>query len=385
MASAGAPAPINPADAASVRAAVSDYYGRELKTSADLKTSACCVGGDTAPDVAAAARLLPKQVTDKFYGCGSPLPPALAGVRTLLDLGCGTGRDTFIAAKLMGPGGTAIGVDMTEEQLDVATASEAAAAAAFGHAKPNTMFLLGDIADLRKAGIGDGSVDVVISNCVLNLAASKEAVLREVWRVLAPGGELYFADVYADRRIPPALTADPVLYGECLSGALYTGDFARILRRVGFAAHYVVSSRPLDVGDAALAAKLGPIRFTSDTVRAFKLPAGAADGVGEDFGQSAIYDGSIAGHPHAFALGLGVPPFITGQRTPVDGAAAAALTASRYSRAFRVTPAGPHLGAFGGRGAAGLSVPLDPEPADGGGGGGCCGPAGGGGRGSSCC
>ncbi len=188
----GLPAALDPTSGDSVRAAVSAYYGKELASTADLKTSACCVGGEVTADVARLIRNVPKEVTERFYGCGSPIPPLLRGLE-VLDLGCGTGRDTYVVAQLVGQEGRAIGVDMTAEQLEVAQAAEAKAAAAFGYSRPNTMFVEGDIANLKKSGIATSSVDLVISNCVLNLASDKEVVLREVVRVLKPGGELYFS------------------------------------------------------------------------------------------------------------------------------------------------------------------------------------------------
>lgn len=91
------------------------------------------------------------------------------------------------------------------------------------------------------AGIKDATVDVVISNCVINLCADKNAVFREIWRVLRPGGELYFSDVFTDRRVPDSAKADKVIWGECLAGAMYRKDFAQSMAQAGFAAHWVVS------------------------------------------------------------------------------------------------------------------------------------------------
>ena len=152
-------------------------------------------------------------VLARFYGCGSPIPPLLRGL-TVLDLGCGTGRDTYVLAQLVGPSGTAIGVDMTPDQLAVALETEKWHADKFGFSAPNTRFIQGDIANLSSAGIADATVDVVVSNCVLNLAADKASVFREIARVLKPGGELFFSDVYADRRVPVHLQQDKVLWGE---------------------------------------------------------------------------------------------------------------------------------------------------------------------------
>jgi arsenite methyltransferase len=167
----------------------------------------------TTAEVAKLLRNVHPDVHDRFYGCGSPIPPLLRGLTTL-DLGCGTGRDTYLLAQLVGSEGRALGVDMTPEQLEVAEGTVAWHAKKFGFEKPNTQFIKGDISDLKAAGIEDESVDIVVSNCVLNLAADKEAVFREIFRVLKPGGELYFSDIYADRRIPDALQRDKVLWGE---------------------------------------------------------------------------------------------------------------------------------------------------------------------------
>jgi len=109
---------------------------------------------------------------------------------------------------------------------------------------------------LRSAGIEDSSIDCVISNCVINLSGEKEKVLREIWRVLKPGGELYFSDVYSDRRIPEELKKDKVLWGECLSGALYIEDFRRMMDRVGFHYYYTVSQSTITVENSQIEKQL---------------------------------------------------------------------------------------------------------------------------------
>jgi arsenite methyltransferase len=107
--------------------------------------------------------------------------------------------------------------------------------------------------------------------------AAKEAVFREIFRVLRPGGELYFSDAFTDRRVPKALAEDPVLVGECLGGALYTEDFRRLLARVGCADARVASQGRIPLNDAQVEAQVGHITFLSRTVRAFKLEFVALD------------------------------------------------------------------------------------------------------------
>lgn len=315
--------------AAAVIESVREYYGRVLKSSADLKTSACCLGETLPAHVREALRDVHPEVLERFYGCGSPIPPALEGA-TVLDLGSGSGRDCYVLSKLVGRSGRVIGVDMTEEQLDVARRHRAWHAERYGYA--NVEFRSGYIEDLASAGIADASVDLVVSNCVLNLSPDKPRVFREIFRVLKPGGELYFSDVFADRRIPPALAADPVLLGECLGGALYIEDFRREMARVGCLDARVLVSSPLALGDPQIERKAGHIRFFSMTVRAFKLDL---EDRCEDFGQVAIYLGTEPNHPHAFVLD-DHHRLEAGRPMRVCGNTADMLGLTRYAPHFRV-------------------------------------------------
>ena len=199
---------------AKIHADVQDYYGQVLKTKDDLQTTACCTEDAVPSYLKPKLALIADEIHERFYGCGSPIPHALDGL-TVLDLGCGTGRDAYVCAQLVGPSGKVIGLDMTENQLDVARAYVDEHMSKFGFAESNIEFKLGYMEALKDAGIADQSVDVVISNCVLNLAPDKDAVFREIFRVLKPGGELYFSDVFVDRRLPESMRTDPVMVGEC--------------------------------------------------------------------------------------------------------------------------------------------------------------------------
>ena len=310
---------------------VRNYYGRVLETNRDLKTSACSTGDSFAPPVREILKQIHPDVIAKFYGCGSPIPPALTG-RTVLDLGSGSGRDCFILSKLVGPAGRVIGVDMTPEQLDTARRHVSYHMEKFGFAQPNVEFLHGHIEDLKSPGIADNSVDVVISNCVINLSPDKERLFAEIFRVLKPGGELYFSDVFADRRIPKQLTEDAVLLGECLSGALYIEDFRRLLARVGCSDYRLVSHSKLALTDPAIEHQAGMIGFQSITVRAFKLDL---EDRREDYGQVAYYLGSVPELPHCFILD-DQHVFETGRPYSVCGNTAAILSQSRYAPHFKI-------------------------------------------------
>lgn len=322
---------------------VKEYYGKILTTRDDLKTSACCSIEALPPAHRRALAAIDDEILDKFYGCGSPLPPALEGC-TLLDLGCGTGRDVYLAAQLAGPDGFVIGVDMTGEQLDVARRHCDSQMARFGYVKANVDFCQGYIEDLASCGIADNSVDVVISNCVINLSPDKEQVFSEIFRVLKPGGELYFSDVFTGRRMPENLQNDPVLYGECLGGALYIEDFRRMLRKIGCQDYRITSRRQIELHNPQVEAKAGMIDFYSITVRAFKLDC--LEDICEDYGQIATYLGTIPEHPHHFELD-DHHTFITGKPMPVCGNSAAMLQNTRFGKHFRVTgDRSVHFGPF---------------------------------------
>ncbi|QJX47352.1 methyltransferase domain-containing protein [Hymenobacter taeanensis] len=309
---------------------VQDYYGQQLRTSQDLKTNACCTDDIPAEHKLILAQL-ESEVLEKYYGCGVCVPPAVEGC-TVLDLGSGSGRDAYLLSKLVGEQGHVIGVDMTEEQLDVARRHIQAHTEKFGYRQPNVEFRHGYIEDLRTADLADNSVDVVVSNCVLNLSTDKEATYREIFRVLKPGGELHISDVFADRRVPEALRQDPVLYGECLSGALYIDDFRRLLLNLGIRDYRLTAQRRLTINNPEIEAKVGNIKFYSLTVRAFKLDL---EDKCEDYGQVAIYQGTVPGQPHAFELD-DHHRFETGRPMLVCGNTADMVSLTRYGAHFKV-------------------------------------------------
>jgi len=321
-----------------------EYYGKTINSTNDLKTKACMCAPDAhSKEVRAVMPLIADEIISRFYGCGSPIPPFIEG-KTILDLGCGTGRDVYIAAKLAGEGGQAIGVDMTDEQLAVARAYEDEQRIRFGFEKSNVTFHKGFIENLAALGIGDETVDVVISNCVINLSPAKDAVFREIYRVLKPGGELFFSDVFADRRIPETIAADPVLRGECLSGAIYIEDFRRLMQQIGWADFRTMSARTLSIDNEDIAKKVGFVQFSERTIRAFKIDS--LEDICEDYGQVAYYDGGIAGYPHYFDLD-DHHRFHTGKPMLVCGNTAAMLEQTRFAKAFRIVgDRAVHYGAF---------------------------------------
>jgi len=170
--------------------------------------------------------------------CGNPTVFAsLKPGETVVDLGCGGGLDVFLAAKHVGPGGKAIGIDMTPAMLDLARRN--AAKADGGRPVTNVEFHL---ATIDRLPLADASVDCVISNCVINLAPDKRAVFREIARVLKPGGRLAVSDIALKRPLPPELGNDLMAYVGCIAGAISLADYRRGLLAAGFAEPQIVDT-----------------------------------------------------------------------------------------------------------------------------------------------
>lgn len=344
---------------------VKTYYGQTLQSSADLQTSACCTDAQPPEHLKKILGRLHDEVLSRYYGCGLIAPAALDGCQ-VLDLGCGAGRDAYCLSALVGERGGVTGVDMTVEQLAVARRHQAFHAEAFGYAESNLRFIEGEIEALDRLGLASDSFDVLVSNCVINLVPDKARVLREAWRVLKPGGELYFSDVYADRRVPAELTADPELYGECLSGALYWGDFLDLAKAAGFADPRLVEDRPLQLNNPRIAERIGHIRFFSATYRLFKLEA--LESACEDYGQAVIYKGSVPHQPQAFLLDKH-HLIERGKVFPVCGNTYRMLKESRFAEHFQfIGDFSTHYGIFVG---CGSLLPFDTQAA-GVSGGACC-------------
>ena len=309
---------------------VAKYYGETLKGSEDLATNACCATGGPPPHVRGPLSNVHTDVTDRFYGCGFPIPDAVRGL-TVVDLGCGTGRDVYILAQLVGEEGFVHGVDMTEAQL--ATARETAEwhRERFGYAKSNVAFHQGYIEDLRM--IEDNSVDLVVSNCVVNLSPRKDLVLAEIARILKPGGELYISDVVCDRRLPKDIAFDPLLHSECLGGAMTQFDFEQLGKSVGFRDPRVTERAPITINNDAIRAKVGAARFESVTLRMFALDG--LDARCEDYGQIATYKGTIPEAGTLFRLD-DHHLFEAGRPERVCGNTAAMLRDTRFGPHFDV-------------------------------------------------
>jgi arsenite methyltransferase len=188
-----------------------------------------------------AARYAALASTCCSLSCGSALDLAAAAPgETLVDLGCGRGRDVACAALRVGPLGLAIGVDLSDEMLAAARASTASL--------PNVRLVRSELAPLA---LPDASADVVVSNCTINHARDKEAVFREIRRVLRPGGRFVVSDVVSERELPESVRSDPKAWAACYGGAIPEQEYLAAVRRAGFEGLQIIErSEPYEKGGA---------------------------------------------------------------------------------------------------------------------------------------
>ncbi|MCI2429465.1 arsenite methyltransferase [Candidatus Acetothermia bacterium] len=214
-----------------IKIAVREHYGQLAQSGCGCAKDSCCssMGTNSFEQLGYSKEDLEKlsdEVLSVGAGCGSPIAYAdLHEGETVLDLGSGGGIDVFLAAQKVGPRGRAIGVDMTEEMVERARAS------AKKMDMTNVEFLLGEIEALP---IADASVDVVISNCVINLVPEKARAFSETFRVLKPGGRLIVSDIVTRGRVADVMKSDLSAWASCLAGAIEDREYLKIISEAGF-------------------------------------------------------------------------------------------------------------------------------------------------------
>ncbi|XP_050397256.2 arsenite methyltransferase [Patella vulgata] len=314
-----------------VRDSVKDYYGKTLKTSDDLQTPACSTGASRmSKSVKKALGEVHDEVTMKYYGCGLVIPEKVEGTR-ILDLGSGSGRDCFALSKLVGEDGAIVGLDMTDEQLAVSRKYIDYHREKFGYKKANTEFVKGYIEKIVEAGLKEETFDIIVSNCVVNLSPDKKAVLSDAYKVLKVGGELYFSDIYADHDVPESARKHEVLWGECISGALWWKELYRLAEEIGFSQPRLVAATPVPIEREDFKKVLGDAKFASVTYRLFKLPEK------REAARQVIYNGDITDHEKELKFDF-KHSFKTGEPVAVDEELSTILTASRFKDEFDFQP-----------------------------------------------
>ena len=235
-----------------VRKSVHEFYATAAnKPQKEL----CCPTGYNNVDLSH----IPQQILDISYGCGSPVTMAnIKPGENVLDLGSGGGVDCFIASKWVGEKGYVIGIDMTDEMLNKANTSRKTVARNLGF--DNVRFMKGFLEEIPLA---DEKIDLVTSNCVINLSLQKEKVLREIFRVLKTGGRFVISDIVSNRNVPSIMRQNKKLWSECISGAIKESEFFNIIKTVGFYG--------LEVIHRNLYRETEGIKFYSMTLKAYKF------------------------------------------------------------------------------------------------------------------
>ncbi|XP_013986206.2 arsenite methyltransferase isoform X1 [Salmo salar] len=327
---------------------VKDDYGKTLKKTSDLKSNACLAPSQAIPAfVLKALKKIHPEVRAKwvhccdivltmYYGCGLVVPECLEGCR-LLDQGSGSGQDCYMLSQLVGEKGHVTGIDMNEDQLEVARKYVDHHTQEFGYEKPNVDFVQGNIEALKEAGLKENSFDIIISNCVVNLSTDKRKVLSDAYRVLKDGGELYFSDVYSSSRLSDDIKNHKVLCGECLGGALWWEDLVRLAQEVGFSPPRLVTANVITVNNMELEAILGDYKFVSATYRLFKIPKIS------NKGSLVIYNGNITGFEESLEFDSQYT-FKVDEVVEVDGEVASILSHSRFAEEFTFQPPGVPAG-----------------------------------------
>jgi arsenite methyltransferase len=232
-----------------IQSVVRERYGAAARSVSRSGGAACCDSSRSCCDPitrdlysGAEQGMLPEKAVRASLGCGNPT--ALIELKwgeTVLDLGSGGGIDVLLSARRVGPSGKAYGLDMTDEMLELARGNQEQAGVT------NVEFLKGEI---EKIPLPDGSVDVVISNCVINLSADKDRVLREAFRVLRPGGRFAVSDVVVRGEVPEAVRRSMLLWVGCVAGALEESDYRARLLRAGFTDVSIEATRVYNIEDA---------------------------------------------------------------------------------------------------------------------------------------
>jgi SAM-dependent methyltransferase len=237
--------------ASKIKSLVREKYGAIARADGKGGSCGCCADGSL-DMIGDAYQAVEGYVADADLALGCGLPTRHAGIQAgdaVLDLGSGAGVDAFVARRLVGEAGRVIGVDMTPSMIERARAN----AMKLGYA--NVEFRLGEIEALP---VENGTVDVAISNCVLNLVPDKAAAFAETFRVLAPGGHFCVSDIVASGPLPDGIRKAAALYVGCVAGAAPEADYLATIRAAGFTDVRIAERKPIPLPDAALSEHLSP-------------------------------------------------------------------------------------------------------------------------------
>lgn len=292
------------------REVVRRFYGEAAD---EPQEELCCPTSYPSEDISH----IPQEVIDRFYGCGSPV--SIAGIElgeTLVDLGSGAGIDCFIAARKTGSSGKVIGIDMTDNMLGVANECKSSVADNLGY----------DVVEFRKGfleeiPVEDKTVDIITSNCVINLSPDKKKVFSEMWRVLDDHGRIVISDIVSEKEVPPHIVTNDRLWGECIAGALTEEQFISYLEQAGFYGLQILKKEYWK--------SVENYSFYSVTVRGYKFEKTAGCVF---IGQKAIYSG-----PHKAIVDEEGHMFPRGEAVEICTDTAQKLSKPPYEGMFIIT------------------------------------------------
>lgn len=228
-----------------IKAMVKEKYSEIALQPKDINQSSCCGSGACSTEVYNIMSDdydgLKGYHSEADLGLGCGLPTAFAGIQsgqTVVDLGCGAGNDCFIARNETGATGRVIGIDFTPAMIEKARTN----AQTLGY--ENVEFILGDIEQMP---LNEGTADVVVSNCVLNLVPNKQNVFNEIFRILKPGGHFSISDVVLEKPLPEAVKNVAELYAGCVAGAILQDEYLAIIRKAGFTDIQIQQSKPIHI------------------------------------------------------------------------------------------------------------------------------------------
>ncbi len=235
-----------------VRKSVNKFYST---AAAHTQKDLCCPTNYDSADLSH----IPQEVLNISYGCGSPMTLAqIESGESVLDLGSGGGVDCFIASKMAGDRGRVVGIDMTDQMLIRANASRESVAKKLGF--DNVLFIKGFLEEIP---LTNECIDVVTSNCVINLSDQKEKVFREIFRILRKGGRFVISDIFSERDVPLFMKQNTKLWSECISGAITEVEFVNKIKAMGFYGLEVINRYPYK--------KVEGFQFYSITIKAYKF------------------------------------------------------------------------------------------------------------------
>jgi SAM-dependent methyltransferase len=290
---------------------VSDRYAKAASSGEQM----CC---PTSYDMANLKSFIPEEVLKISYGCGTPAGlKTVSKGETVLDIGSGGGIDCFEAARLVGPSGHVIGIDMTDTMLEIARRNAPMVASHLGYTASNAEFRKG-LADAMP--VDDDTIDLIISNCVINLAPDKRKVFREMFRVAKPGGRFTISDIVSDQLVPQYLVHDTAKWGDCLSGALTLTDYMGGMTEAGFLGIHLIKSSAWQIIDG--------IHFFSVTLTGYKPPAARIE--------STVRYATLQG-PFSRAVDERGTVYQRGIPQPIEGETAALLSLPPFSPHFTLT------------------------------------------------